>query len=432
MVLMPESTVERRLLKVLNERVQDEAVVALHGPRSVGKTTLLRAFADHHEVEVLDLDDPAVLEAAVANPTLAVSGPAPVCIDEYQKALLILDAIKARLNREGTQPGTVVLTGSTRHDAIPRTAQALTGRMHVLSILPLSQGEITGVHEDFLAALRSDASAAVAAYPSSGTQRQEYIDKVMAGGFPLAIRRSGAARSRWFADYVRLSVERDAVELANVRQRQVLRDVLNRLAGQTAQVLNVSALADGLGAHRETIDDYIRLLEDLFLVAQLPAWGKRLRSRVGRQPKIHIIDSGLAAWLSGSNAEKLATLDPTFLSEFGHLLETFVVGELRKQASWLDDEVTVGHWRVDDYEVDLVIEFGDGGVLAFEIKANERVAGQEFNALRHLRDLVGDRFIAGVALSTGSRSYTFEDRLHVMPIDRLWQNVMGQPGSTPD
>lgn len=148
--------VPRRILEVLTSLVADEAVVALHGPRAVGKSTLLRAFAAANGVDVLDLDDPATLDAVAANTVSAVSGPPPLCIDEYQKVLDILDAIKARLNREGTQPGTAVLTGSTRHDAIPRTAQALTGRMHVLTILPLSQGEIDGGPEDLLMALRAD------------------------------------------------------------------------------------------------------------------------------------------------------------------------------------------------------------------------------------------------------------------------------------
>jgi uncharacterized protein len=206
-------------------------------------------------------------------------------------------------------------------------------------------------------------------------------------------------------------------------ERQVLRDLLNRLAGQTGQMLNIAAAAEGLDAHRQTIDGYVRLLEDLFLVYRLPAWGKLLRARAARQPKLHVVDSGLAALLLGSSAAKLATLDPTQLTEFGHLLETFVVGELRKQVSWLDEEVTVGHWRVDQDEVDLVVEFDDGGVLAFEVKSSERVAGKDLSGLRKLRDAVGDRFIAGAAFSTGARSFTFEDRLHVMPIDRLWRPV---------
>ncbi|HET8985554.1 MAG TPA: hypothetical protein VFN03_07325, partial [Trueperaceae bacterium] len=92
--------------------------------------------------------------------------------------------------------------------------------------------------------------------------------------------------------------------------------------------------------------------------------------------------------------------------------------------SWIDESVTVGHWRTNDGdEVDLILEFEDGRVLAFEAKAGERVSSKGLRGLRRLRDSLGDRLIAGVALGLGSRSYTLEDRLHVMPVDRLWRTV---------
>lgn len=63
-------------------------------------------------------------------------------------------------------------------------------------------------------------------------------------------------------------------------------------------------------------------------------------------------------------------------------------------------------------------------MLAFEVKANERIRDTDLNGLRKLRDILGDRLLAGVAFSTGPRSYTLEDeRLHVMPTDRLWRPV---------
>lgn len=416
--------VKRRLLPVLQSLATQEPVIALHGPRSVGKSTLLRAFAVDTGVDVVDLDDPQVLDAVRASPSLAVGGSTPVCVDEYQKAPELLDALKSRLNREGSAPGTAILTGSTRHDAVPRTAQALPGRLHVLTILPLSQGEIDGTVEDLLQALLSDPAAAVAALPRSSTTREQYVQRLCSGGFPLALRRAESARNRWFDDYARLSVERDALELSRVRQRQVLRTLLDRLAGQTGQVLNVTAAAAGLNVERKTVDQYVRLLEDLFLVQRLPAWGKTLRARATRSPKVHVVDAGLAARLLRISPAKLAGLDPTVLTEFGNLLETFVVGELGKQASWLEEAVTVGHWRTaDGDEVDLIVERDDGRVLAFEVKAAERVSGADLKALRKLREALGDRFLAGVALSTGSRSYTYDDRLHVLPIDRLWRPV---------
>jgi predicted AAA+ superfamily ATPase len=413
--------VTRRISTLLIELAADEPVIALHGPRSVGKSTVLRAFATAQGVEVVDLDDPRVRDAVLANPATAVGGQRPVCVDEYQHVPDLLDAIKARLNREGSRPGTAVLTGSTRQDALPRTAQALTGRIHSLTIWPLSQGEMSSVVENLVPALRDNAGATVAAVPTSATSRSDYIDRVIAGGFPLAINRTGAARDRWFDDYVTQSLERDAIELVRLRQRQALRELFNRLAGQTGQVLNLSAVSSGLGIERKTVEEYMRLLEDLFLVTRLPAWGKTLRARATARPKVHVVDSGLAARLLRLTPSKLARLDVTAQTELGSLMETFVVGELRKQVSWLEEPVTCGHWRTSDGdEVDFIIEFGDGRVLAFEVKASERVSGNDLRGLRKLREALADRFIAGVAFSTGPRSYSYEDRVHVLPVDRLW------------
>lgn len=416
-----DGLVPRRIGEVLAGLVTVEPVIALHGPRSVGKSTVLRRFAVDAGVAVVDLDDIEVREAVSGNLMSVAGGPAPVCVDEYQRVPEILDALKARLNREGSVPGTAVLTGSTRQDALPATAQALTGRLHTLTIWPLSQGEIGGVREDALARLREDPAAVVSAVPASDTSREDYARRVCAGGLPLALRRSGAARSRWFDDFVRASVERDALELSRIRERQAMTDLLGLMAAQTGQLLNISAAADKLRVSRATVEGHLRLLEDLFLVVRLPAWGRTLRSRVSAKPKVHVVDSGLAARLLRVTPDKLAGFDPSALTEFGHVLETFVVGEIRKQLSWLDESVTLGHWRTSDgAEVDLVIEFDDGTALAFEVKSSERASGSDFRGLTQLRDALGTRFVGGVVFTTGTRSFTYADRLHVMPVDRLW------------
>lgn len=99
-----------------------------------------------------------------------------------------------------------------------------------------------------------------------------------------------------------------------------------------------------------------------------------------------------------------------------------MVGEILSHASWMDGIAATGHWRTrDGVEVDLVLEADDGRVVAFEVKAAARAAGDDFRGLRQLRERLGGGFTAGVVLYTGARSYTYDDRLHVMPIDRLWQ-----------
>lgn len=414
--------IARRVSGLLARLVAEEPVIALHGPRSVGKSTVLRLLAQDHAVEVIDLDDIETREAVIGNLGLVTGGKAPLCIDEYQQVPEVLDAIKARLNREGSRPGLAVITGSTRQDALPATAQALTGRLHPVTIWPLSQGELTACQENLLEGLRSDPDAVVAQHPISQTTREDYAARVCAGGLPLAVRRSPAGRARWFDDYVRQSVERDALELSRVRQRQSLAELLTRVASQTGQLLNITKAAEAIGVERKTAEAHLRLLEDLFLVVRLPGWGRTLRSRVSVRPKVHLVDSGLAARLLRLTPAKLATLDPAALTEFGSLLETFAVGELRKQASWIDEPVTLGHWRTSDgTEVDLVAEFDDGQVLAFEVKANQRATGTDTFGLQQLRDALGPRFRAGVVLTTGHRTYTHSDRIHIMPIDRLWR-----------
>jgi len=346
--------------------------------------------------------------------------PGPVCVDEYQRAPIVLDAIKAELNRS-SRPGQFILTGSARHQSLPTAAQALTGRLHRTAVLPFAQSEIDGVNASLLSRLFDGGADTIGGRPSP-TTRVDYIERIVRGGFPLALSRtSAAARHRWFDDYVRLTLERDVRDLSRVRQAHALPSVLERLAGQTAQVLNVSAVAQTTNLELNTTRDYTRLLEAVFLIRLLPAWGTTLTSRSSSSPKVHVLDSGVASRLLRLTPDKLDRHDPTALTELGHLMETFVVGELLKEVSWMDGIAGVGHWRTfDGDEVDLVVERDDGAVVAFEITAAGRVPGGDFRGLRRLRDAVGDAFLAGVALCTGERGYTFEDRLHVLPIDRLW------------
>jgi predicted AAA+ superfamily ATPase len=108
----------------------------------VGKSILLAAIAAEFDRPVLDLDldRPDARAAAASDPGFIVSGPGPVLIDEFQRVPEILDAIKAELNTD-TRPGRYVLTGSTRYSVLPQAAQSLTGRAHVINVLPLSQSQ---------------------------------------------------------------------------------------------------------------------------------------------------------------------------------------------------------------------------------------------------------------------------------------------------
>lgn len=415
-----QDKIERHITDVVLARLAEEPVVVLHGARTVGKSTLVQDVARDLGVEVIDLDDLDARAAVDADPAFFVAGPSPIVIDEYQRVGALLDAIKAELNRD-LRAGRYLLTGSTRYASSPRIAQSLAGRVHVLTIWPLSQGELAGVRETFLDQLLEDSNALVSPTRAS-TTRDEYARRMLAGGYPLALARSDdRSRSRWFRDYVGLVVEKDVLEISKVRQREHLPRFLERLASQTAQVLNVSEAARVVGIDPDAASSYLRLLEAVFLVHRLPAWGRTLARRVAGSPKIHIADSGLASNLLGITVERLESKDPAILTEFGHVAETFGVNEILKQASWRDDHVRFGHFRTHEHvEVDLVVEVEDHRVAAVEFKAAGSVRSRDAAGLEYLRGRLGSRFAGGAVVYLGQRSYALSDRVCVVPLERLW------------
>lgn len=404
----------------VDQGLVESPVVLLEGPRSVGKSTLLQDVARQRNAFIFDLDDDDVASLARSNPALIAGESTPVIIDEYQKAPEILDAIKARLNR-GSRPGMFLLAGSASFDAQPRGVQALTGRVQRLTVSPLTQCEIDRTSNHLIEHAFAG-TVARTAQPSTIT-RWEYENRVLRGGMPLALAQPGlAARRRWFAGLVRQALERDAGELRRLGRKAALPQLLARTAGQTAQVLNINNISSQLGIAHGTATEYLALLGSLFLIGTLPAWGTTLLSRSTTSPKVHLIDSGVGAHLLRLSSAKLASRSPAALTEFGHLLESFALQEVLRMASWLDTPIESGHWRTrDSQEVDLILERYDGTVVAIELKAAERLTQKDTASLRMLRDRLGSAFAVGIVLYLGSTGYEPEDRIHFLPLERLWR-----------
>ena len=298
MAVRQTGIITRHLETVIARRLTEEPVVVLSGARTVGKSTLLQSCAGAHGVQVLDLDDLATRQAVAADPSFFVSGPEPVCIDEFQHVLPVLDAMKAELNRD-LRPGRYLLTGSTRYATLPAASQSLTGRAHVMPVWPLSHGELHGRRETFLDRLITDPASLVTSAAST-TTRRDYEQMILTGGFPIAVARTTPeGRRRWYRDFVDMVIERDVLEIRRVRQRDVLPEILRRLAAQGAQLLNPAAISRTINLDKSTVNDFIRLLESVFLVHRLGAYGRTLSSRANRSPKVHLVDSGLASYLLG-------------------------------------------------------------------------------------------------------------------------------------
>jgi hypothetical protein len=278
------------------------------------------------------------------------------------------------------------------------------------------------VEERFLDVLLEEGGEALLTTEPSREIRAGYVRRIVAGGLPLAVARATTSRGRWFDGYIRDVVERDVRALRRIHQSDALPKLLGRLASRSAQILDVRNAIEGLGLAEETGAAYVNLLAAVHLVRLLPAWGTTLASGVARKPKVHLVDSGVASRMLRVSSDRLAGRDPSAQSEFGHLLESFVVGELLKQTSWRDGIAASGHWsRQARAEVDFILELDDGGVFAFEIKAGTTLESVDFAGLELLRDLLGPRFRAGIVLNLGVRSFSHSERIFVLPVDALWK-----------
>jgi uncharacterized protein len=411
--------VRRRAADVATARLAHSQVVLLSGPRSVGKSTLLRNLAAAASRPILDLDDPATRRAVATDPLHFLDRERPVFVDEFARVPETVDVIKRLLNQNGA-PGQFVLAGSTRYGTVPAIAQALTGRVDLVPVWPLSQGELHGADEQFVTRLVAGDEPDLRPVPTS---RADYADAMIAGGMPMALALPTApARRRWFDQYLNLTLEKDVAEIAKVRRRVLLPRLAAATARRTAQLSSVSELARELDIDRSTAEDYSRLLEAVFLHHVIPAWGTTLAARASATPKLHFLDTGLACRLMRVTSEKLLLARASALQQFGHLLETFVVNELCKQAQWLDDPVDIGHWRTyDGQEVDLIMERADGSVLAFEIKSAPDVRAEDLRGIRSLQRRVGTDRVTALVLHTGTEGWRVENGIFALPIARLWR-----------
>lgn len=392
------------------------------GPRQCGKSTLAEVIADERGARQVTLDDAARRAAANADPAGFVEQlQLPAIIDEFQKAPELLPAIKSRVDRARSggrrAAGMFLLTGSANVWGTLRISESLAGRAERVQLWPLSQGEMLGRRETFIDGLLAGRVPSIIDAPSG---RGAVATAVVRGGYPeMLARRDTRRRTRWIENYIQMILERDVRDLTvKAQQLDELPRLLAAAAARVACLLEITELARDTKLSRDTTSRYLTLLELLFLLRRAPAWSRNIGQRLIKAPKVWLPDSGLACNLVGYD-ERRFEADDTPLA--GALFENFIAAEALKQASWCNIDVGLHHFRTAAGRgIDLVIEARDGSLAGIESKLSATVRARDFNALRHLRDRLGDRFRAGVVLYTGPETLPFGDRLWAIPVSALW------------
>lgn len=405
---------DRPLATSLKAALRDTPVVALLGPRQAGKTTLARTLEPRYAY--VSFDDDATLAFARADPAGFVAAlPARAILDEIQRVPELLRALKLAVDRD-RRPGCFVLTGSANLLLLPRLGDSLAGRMEVLQLEPLTAAELSRVPGHFLKSLLAGRlrPAVVASTPPA---KPSLAERIVAGGFPDAVARSAARSRAWHRAYLRTLLERDVRDVARVRDPAAVGRLLELLALRTGSLLNVSSLGNDLGLDRATVEHYLAVCERLYLVRRLPPWHRNPASRLVKSPKVHVIDSGLAATLSNLVAPDWNTQR----ERFGHLLESFVVQQLVAQAGWTDPDLRFWHYRdKDQVEVDLVVTRGRE-TWGIEVKSAVTVNPADGQGLRRLAEQCGTDYRGGVLLHAGDSTFVLGDKRNLAaPLARLW------------
>jgi predicted AAA+ superfamily ATPase len=397
------------------DALADTRVILVSGARQVGKSTLVRQIAADRVAEWRDLDLPQDRQSALEDPVGFVAFDDLLVIDEIQRAPELLLAIKVAVDAD-PRPGRFLLTGSARLLGLRNLPDTLPGRMETVELWPFSQGEIDRATDGFI-------DAAFALGPElrheSTVSRADYADRIVRGGLPEAVARADPRRRGRFIDaYVQNLIDRQVTQLGEIERSAQLKALLGLLAARSGQLVAAGSLESDLQISRPTVARYMSLLEEIFLIKRIPGWSRNLGTRATATPKLVFVDSGIAARLL--SVESHALRRPG--APFGPLLEGFVISELARQLTWSAELVDLYHYRDHNkVEVDAVLENRRRQVVGIEAKAASTVRTEDFAGLRRLAERLGDDFLVGVVLYTGTATLPFGPKFRALPVSAIWQ-----------
>ncbi|RLA23472.1 MAG: AAA family ATPase, partial [Gammaproteobacteria bacterium] len=393
----------------LSAALEDTPVVCLLGPRQVGKTTLAQKSMPQRAY--ISFDDLSLLTAAKQDPVGFVNAlPVQVTLDEVQRIPELMPAIKAAVDKKRL-PGRFLLTGSANLLLQPQVSESLAGRVEVIYLHPLSESEKQS-GEDCL--LDDFIKGKIRAEIASTQEPVFHLPKaVVSGGYPEPNTRPLTRARQWYRQYINAIIQHDVKNIAAIRDENELLRLIELLACRTGSLLNYSNMANDLGISRETVEKYLLILERLFLFRRLPAWHRNQAKRLVKSPKIHVVDSGLAAAMNRLDIKDWYIHG----TEFGAILESFVVQQLICQSGWLDYDLHFSHYRdKDQVEVDLVIEQGRD-VWGVEIKRSATLQARDGAGLKRLAAQAGKHFKGGFLLYSGANCFSIGDQLFAVPMD---------------
>ena len=342
--------IERLLKQTITQDFNRGKVIVILGARQTGKTTLLNELSTdaHHLLKLNcdDYDDVQQLENRTSTELRLLLEPYDmVLIDEAQRVADIGLTLKkiGDLKLPGIK---IIVTGSSSLDIANRINDPATGRLIEHRMFPLSLCEL-------------------ARHSNQRDEGRLLPNRLIYGMYPEVVTDPAHAR-QLLSTLANNYLYKDILSYKGMKKPEILQKLLQALALQLGSEVSYNELSNLLGIDRETVENYIGLLEKCFVVFRLPSFSRNQRNEIKKGKKVYFYDNGIRnAILSNFASLELRT-------DAGMLWENFMISERVKRNAYTDSYANLYFWRTHDQkEIDL-IEEEDGQLRTYEFKWNPR------------------------------------------------------------
>lgn len=338
----------RTLRGVIENKIGKGKAILLIGPRQVGKTTLINQIVSDKKHLFLDSDDPTV-RSLLNNPNTEqlrsiIGQYKTVFIDEAQRIPGI--GLTLKIVTDQFKDVQLFVSGSSSFDLSQELNEPLTGRKWEYELYPISWEEYEDTHGYLVA-------------------EQQIENRLLYGFYPDVLNNPGEEKEI-LKQLVNSYLYRDILAYSNIRKPEILEKLVQALALQIGSEVNYNELSQIVGVDKNTVSNYIDILEKGYVIYRLNAFSKNLRNEIKKNKKIYFYDNGVRNMILG-NFNNLDLRQDT-----GALWENFLITERVKQNNYKDSYAKMYFWRTQQQqEVDLVEEI-NGQIIGYEFKWNAK------------------------------------------------------------
>ncbi len=337
--------INRTLSGLVEKKINSGKALIILGARQTGKTTLLKSiFEKKNKVLWLNADEADIraifensssarLKAMFANYKIIV-------VDEAQRISDV--GIKFKLITDQIPNVQLVATGSSAFELANKINEPLTGRKWEYHLFPLSFSEMVKHHGLI-------------------QENRMLMHRLVYGFYPEVVTSEGNEKEilKQLTDSY---LYKDILMWENIKKPDKLLKLMQALAFQVGSEVSYNELGRTIGLDNQTVEKYILLLEQTFVIFRLGAFSRNLRKELKRGRKIYFYDNGIR------NALIANFSIPELRQDIGVLWENFIISERMKYLHYKQIWTNTYFWRTQDQQEIDYLEERDGKLFAFEFK----------------------------------------------------------------